>query len=55
MTIAPPLIDRRSAQAHARKDTVARFDYALSSESGHLLFPDDVSSAIERHRKTLAI
>jgi len=37
------------------KDVVARFDDAWSSESGHLPFPDDVRSAIERHRKTLAI
>ena len=37
------------------KDVVAQFDDAWSSESGHLPFPDDVRSAIERHRKTLAI
>ena len=37
------------------KDVVARFDDAWSNESGHLPFPDDVRSAIERHRKTLAI
>ncbi len=37
------------------KDVVARFDDAWRSESGHLPFPDDVRSAIERHRKTLAI
>ena len=37
------------------KDVVERFDDAWRSESGHLPFPDDVRSAIERHRKTLAI
>ena len=37
------------------KDVVAQFDDAWSNESGHLPFPDDVRSAIERHRKTLAI
>ena len=37
------------------KDVVARFDDAWRSESRHLPFPDDVRSAIERHRKTLAI
>ncbi|UBS31791.1 type II toxin-antitoxin system HipA family toxin [Altererythrobacter sp. N1] len=37
------------------KDVVAQFDDVWSNESGHLPFPDDVRSAIERHRKTLAI
>ena len=37
------------------KDVVAQFDDAWSNESGQLPFPDDVRSAIERHRKTLAI
>lgn len=37
------------------QDVVARFDDAWSSEREHLPFPDDVRSAIDTHRKTLAI
>jgi serine/threonine-protein kinase HipA len=37
------------------KDTVAGFDDLWASESGYLPFPDDVRSAIAKHRATLAI
>ncbi len=37
------------------KDTVAKFDEVWSSENAHLPFPDDVRSAIEKHRKSLPI
>lgn len=37
------------------KETVAQFDEAWGRESGHLPFPGDVRSAIEKHRASLAI
>lgn len=37
------------------KETVAQFDEVWGRESSHLSFPDDVRSAIEKHRASLAI
>jgi serine/threonine-protein kinase HipA len=53
------IADKAKLPAHllisTAKETVAQFDEVWSSESGHLPFPGDVRSAIEKHRKSLAI